>query len=181
MPRAISILGALLLSGVAVTVSAPLLAAPKAARSPKAGKAPASLCSASAERHFSCRTKNQKAISLCREAGKAVEYRFGTHEKIELSYPKSKEDEPLRYAHYARAQAERVEVTFSSGGADYAVFDYEEDGRREAGVRAALASGREVTIACVGAITGRLSELAEALPCDADNALNMGSCPKARP
>jgi hypothetical protein len=67
-------------------------------------------------------------------------------------------------------------VTFSTGGASYAVFDYTENGRRSAGVQVTLASGKELTIACKAAITSRLDALKSLLPCDTDNALNLGAC-----
>jgi hypothetical protein len=174
--RARTLLTAALFSAALVAPSGPLRAAPKARRAKTRSKVP-SLCANGAERYFSCSTKDHKLISLCREAGKSVEYRFGTAEQIELSYPKSEQDAPLRYAHYSRAMTDYVQVTFRSGGADYAVFDNEEAGTREAGVQARLASGREISIVCKGPIAGRLGALEHLLPCDADNALNLGSCP----
>jgi hypothetical protein len=187
--RALALLAATLLGLAVVGTSGPSLAAPKTKRA-KALKSKRkvtrarktktlSLCADGAERYFSCSTEDRKLISLCRAAGEGVEYRFGTAEKIELSYPGVQRDPPLRYAHYSRAMTDYVQVTFRSGGADYAVFDNEEAGKREAGVHARLASGREISIVCKGTIAGRLGALEDVLPCDADNALNLGSCPSA--
>ena len=62
-------------------------------------------------------------------------------------------------------------------GRDYAVFDYREDGQRRAGVRVTTADAKEREIACTGRVTSRVIELKGVLKCDADSALNGGSCP----
>lgn len=157
-----------------VAMAAPFaLAAPRSA----ARGDPPSLCEHGPDGYFSCRTRSGKLIELCAAGDNKVEYRFGKSAKLELAYPKAESDEPLRFAHYARRATDRVEVSFSAGGAYYSVFDYSEAKKRTAGVRATLANGKEVTIACVGPIKSRLAALEKILPCDKYSALNLGNCP----
>jgi hypothetical protein len=139
----------------------------------------AGLCHAGETTYFSCPTARHKSINLCGGLPAAVQYRYGTADKVELAYPENPAEgaQQLGYAHYARYQAERSEVGFSRDGVDYAVFDYTEDGRRSAGVRVTTADGSEHEVACAGTIEGRLDALGKSLRCDPDNALNGGSCP----
>ena len=39
-----------------------------------------------------------------------------------------------------------------------------------------MAGAKERVIACAGRVDSRLGELEGALPCDAENALNLGAC-----
>lgn len=128
--------------------------------------------------YFSCQSIGQDWIALCGGSDGQLRYRFGKPGRIVFRYPAS--DSPpaiFRYAHYFRAQAERTEVSFSNGGADYALFDYTEGRQRSAGVRAVAQNGREKVFPCLGAMQLRLHTLADVLPCDADNALTLGACP----
>jgi len=159
------------LLGLLLVTSA--LAAP--AQAPAGAQAlGSSLCEQPEESYFSCCARNGKLIELC--GGKTVEYRFGKPGKIELLYPKAPGDAPMRFAHYARPLTDRVEISFSTGGADYRVFDYSEGKKHTAGVRSTVGN-KEVTIACKGPIVSRLAALRKVLPCDTDSALNLGSCP----
>jgi hypothetical protein len=158
--------GSVLLLVALVSVAVP--------RSAASGGASA-LCDQPQENYFSCRTRDDKLIELC--GGKTVEYRFGKPAKIELVYPKSPDDAPLRFAHYSRPVTDRIEISFSTGGVHYSVFDYSEGRKHTAGVRATKAGGKEVTIACKGPIVSRLGALRKVLPCDTDSALNLGGCP----
>lgn len=82
----------------------------------------------------------------------------------------------MLYAQYSRYGTDRVEVRFGEHGTEYTVFDYREDGVRRAGVRVASGTGKQREIACRAPITGQLSALKDRLPCDADSALNLGTC-----
>lgn len=147
---------------------------------PIAGSARAAgLCGAAQTTYFSCPTARHRAIALCGAVPTALQYRYGTPSRIELAFPANAADgaSQLGYAHYARYQAERTEVTFSRVGVDYAVFDYTEQGRRRAGVQVTTADGEVHEVACAGAIEGRLDTLGTNLRCDPDNALNGGRCP----
>jgi hypothetical protein len=136
-------------------------------------------CLAKETTYFSCDTARHKAISLCGATPSALQYRYGKPSQVELVFPDKPSDgiNQLRYAHYARFQTDRSEVTFSRGGVDYAVFDYTEQGKRSAGVHVTMADGTEHEVLCTGPIEGHLSTLGKTLRCDADNALNGGNCP----
>jgi hypothetical protein len=136
------------------------------------------LCQAAETPYFSCQTAAKKWIGVCGAANGDVQYRFGKPGKVELAYPAdpAQGKSSLRLAHYMRYQADRVEVTFSNGGNDYAVFDYSEEGKRHAGVRLTTAAGKELEIACRKPVASRLVKLEGVLACDADNALNLGVC-----
>lgn len=140
---------------------------------------PEGLCTPAETAYFSCRTASGAWIALCEAAVHGLQYRFGRPGQIALTYPTAGRPD-FRYAHYFRAGVDRTEVSFRNGDADYAVFDYTEGRQRSAGVRVLTASGREKTFACRGAVLSRLGALEAALPCDADSALNLGSCPAPR-
>jgi len=138
----------------------------------------AGLCSAAETSYFACQTTKQRWISLCGQAPRSLQYRFGTPAKPELRYP----EDPAAgaasflFAHYFRYQTDRAEVTFRNQGVEYAIFDYTEGRERRAGVRVTAATGKDVELVCSGKITSRLLELKGMLKCDADNALSGGSC-----
>lgn len=135
----------------------------------------ASLCSAPEESYFWCRVRTGKLIELC--GGKSVEYRFGKPGRVELSYPATPADGQLRFAQFSGPLTDRIEISFSVGGANYALFDYSEGKKRSAGVRATSARGKEITTACHGPIVSRLGALKKLLPCAKESALNPGGCP----
>lgn len=137
------------------------------------------LCVVPETTYFACQTKSGKWINLCGMQPEALQYRFGTHARLELSYPVNAAQGPgyLRIARYSRYRVERVEVSFSNHDTDYALFDYQEDTTRRAGVRVTTRDGKEREIACFSPIKARLAELQPILPCDTDNALNGGNCP----
>lgn len=137
------------------------------------------LCSVAETAYFSCRTASGSWIALCEGAEHGLQYRFGRAGQIALAYPAAGVP-AFRYAHYFRAGVDRIEVSFRNGDADYAVFDYTEEGQRSAGIRVLTESGRVKTFACRGAVLSRLDALEAVLPCDPDNALNVGGCPAAR-
>jgi hypothetical protein len=141
--------------------------------------APRGLCRADETAYFECRTPRARLIALCGKAPQALQYRYGrSAAAIELQFPDNAADGASRmlYAHYSRYQVERVEVRFDNAGTGYTVFDYSEGRRRSAGVRVVTAQGKEQLVACAGRITSRLGELEGLLPCDVDNALNLGGC-----
>ena len=137
------------------------------------------LCHAGERTYFSCPSKRLKTISLCGNLPTTLQYRDGKAPAVELAFPADATEgtQQLAAAHYARYQTDRTEVTFGHNGVDYAVFDYTENGHRTAGVRVTTADGTEHEVDCAGAIQGELGPLGKVLRCDADNALNGGSCP----
>jgi hypothetical protein len=138
-----------------------------------------SLCHAPETTYFSCRTARHKTVSLCGNLPSSLQYRYGKPVQVALRFPADAAlgSKQLGYAHYSRYQTERTEITFSHVDTDYSVFDYTEDGVRHAGVRIAMADGREREIRCAGPIRGELAPLGKSLRCDSDNALNGGQCP----
>lgn len=136
------------------------------------------LCRAPDAAFFHCRTANKAHVSLCAPQPKALQYRYGVKGKA-FAFPHevTGSNGQFRIASYARFGVERTEVTFSNSGVDYALFDYTEDGVRRAGVRVVMADGKEKELLCKGRIDSRLAELKSVLQCDADNALNGGTCP----
>ncbi len=142
------------------------------------GAAGGGLCTASETPYFSCQIASKKWIGVCGAGTDAVQYRFGRPGRIELAFPANPVDAPntMYLTNYARHQVDRVELTFTNEGVDYAVFDYVENGKRNAGVRVTPAPGKEVQIACAGRVAGELAELRGALRCDPDNALSLGQC-----
>jgi len=136
------------------------------------------LCAAPETVYFSCKTNKAQWITLCGTSVEQIRYRFGKPERIALEYPVPgrKERSAFLYAHYFRHQTDRTEVSFHNSGAEYAVFDHMDGNRRSAGVRVVTDSGKEKEFLCRGIIESRLGEVEGALPCDPDNALNLGSC-----
>ncbi len=137
------------------------------------------MCTSSETVYFSCQTAGAKSVGLCSVAPGHLQYRFGKPGTPEFSFPSDGKNgvRDMRLAHYFRHEVDRIEVSFSNRGNDYALYDYTEDGKRSAGVRVVTAAGKEVDIACVKPVQSRLGKLDGVLKCDADNALSMGACP----
>lgn len=151
-----------------------LCAAPVTANGP----AVLGLCAAHEATQFACPMARGRWIGLCGTPPKALQYRFGRADAVELQFPDdaAKGAEQMLFAHYSRYQTERFEVRFENRGSEYVVFDYMEAGRRRAGVRVTTEGAKERELACIGRVTGRLGALEGVLKCDADNALNGGAC-----
>lgn len=151
-----------------------LLAAASAQAHPARAQA---LCAKDEVTYFSCPSSNGRSINLCGKPAPTLQYRFGRPGRVELAYPAQAQDSvnAFWYAHYARAQTDRIEIRFDNAGVEYVLFDYTEDGRRQAGVRVTRES-KETNLTCRGPIRSRLVELQDKLKCDADNALAAGTC-----
>ena len=154
------------------------LMAPPAAQAGTA--APGSLCEAGEAVQFSCPMGRGRLLSVCGQPPAALQYRFGKPGQIELRYPADAAQGPqlFLFAQYMRYQVDRIALHFTNEGTDYEVFDEHEDGKRSAGVRVSKAGdGRETALPCRGPVTSRLGALRPLLRCDADSALQGGSCP----
>jgi hypothetical protein len=154
--------------------------------------APAGLCLAGETPYFSCQARSGKWIGVCGMRGGPVQYRYGRPGAVELAYPPARSPsaasaasatsapasagQALRFAHYSRPLTERYELAFSIGSTRYAVFDYSEDARQSAGVQVQTAGQPERQVLCRGAVQSRVEALEDLLPCDAENALNLGRC-----
>ena len=136
-----------------------------------------SLCTQGEKVFFNCSVKRSaKLVSLCASGDVSktrgyVQYRFGTPDKVELEYPAEKagSQEKFEYHHYFRAQVDETEISFSSGGFKYSIFDdYNGEMKPAAssqGVRVEAAStGKESTLECQGKAKTSYGELDQILP-----------------
>jgi hypothetical protein len=83
------------------------------------------LCASTELNIFSCSTKNGKLISVCSELTTSkvakIEYRFGKMNKVELTLPKSSEDQ-VSYNSVMYSGGGGAYVRFNHGDIDYIVF-----------------------------------------------------------
>lgn len=134
------------------------------------------LCSDAEKTLFSCSVKRSaKVVSLCASADVTktrgyVQYRFGVPGKVELEYPadKARSQEKFEYHHYFRAQVDETEISFSSGGYKYAIFDDYNGEMRPAvssqGIRVdAPGTAKESTMECQGKARASYGDLDQIL------------------
>jgi hypothetical protein len=137
---------------------------------------PGTLCEPTEKIVFSCTiTRPAKIVSLCssKELTKDrgyLQYRFGLPGKIELEFPKEREQtqSAFKYSHYFRAQFDQTEISFSQGAYEYAIFDdyngEQRPARHAQGVRITPNMGKEVTLSCRGKARAQYGDLAEVFP-----------------
>ena len=139
-----------MLKFVSLVVLALLLVGPQQQRS---------LCTSDEKIVFNCTLKNSKIVSLCssREISKDtgyLQYRFGKPGNLEQEFPKErdKSQQSFKYTHYFRAQVDLTEISFTSAGHQYSIFDdyngEERPARTAQGVKVTLPNGKEVTLNC---------------------------------
>jgi hypothetical protein len=144
---------------------------------PGAPQPAASLCEKSEKVIFSCSIKKSgKIVSLCSSVNASkdqgyVQYRFGLPGKVELEFPKtlSGTQAQFKYSHYFRAQVDETEISFTSEGYQYAIFDDyygdENPAIHQQGVRVnAPDGGKETTLSCGGRAKADYGNLADVLP-----------------
>ena len=136
-----------------------------------------SLCENTEKVVFSCAiAKPAKIVSLCsskeltRDRG-YLQYRFGLPGKIELEFPKEREQtqSAFKYSHYFRAQFDQTEISFTQDGYEYAIFDdyngEQKPAQHDQGVRITPPNnGKEVTLSCRGKARAQYGDLAEVFP-----------------
>jgi hypothetical protein len=132
-----------------------------------------SLCENTEKVVFTCTTRTSKVVSLCssKELTKDrgyLQYRFGLPGKIELEFPKEREQTQaaFKYSHYFRAQFDQTEISFAHDGYEYAVFDdyngEDKPARHDQGVRITPPNnGKEVTLSCRGKASAQYGDLAD--------------------
>jgi hypothetical protein len=138
---------------------------------------PGSLCANDEKIVFSCATgKTGKIVSLCASKGLTkdsgyLQYRFGLPGKIELEFPQAREQtqKAFKYSHYFRAQFDQTEISFTSNGYEYAIFDdyngEQKPARTDQGVRITPPNnGKEVTLNCRGKAKAQYGDLPEVFP-----------------
>ena len=136
-----------------------------------------SLCEQNEKIVFSCAiVKPAKIVSLCssKELTKDrgyLQYRFGLPGKIELEFPKQREQtqSAFKYSHYFRAQFDQTEISFSQDGYEYAIFDdyngEQKPARSDQGIRITAANnGKNTTLSCRGKAKAQYGDLAEVFP-----------------
>src|SRR5215813_5524781 len=136
-----------------------------------------SLCESGEKIIFSCTVagKTAKNVSLCssKELTKDrgyLQYRFGLPGKVELEYPKQREQTQaaFKYSHYFRAQFDQTEISFTSDSYEYAIFDdyngEQKPAQRDQGIRIKSPNGKETTLTCRGKAKAQYGDLAEAFP-----------------
>ncbi len=153
------------------------------------GVRPGTLCQTDERVIFSCLVKSgNRLVSLCgskvlTDKSGYLQYRFGRGGRIELEFPGERQgsQQMFRYAHYFRPQVDRFSVSFTIKDHTYTVFkNYEGDIEpkgQDAGIHIALPGEKSREIPCVGLGKGNLHEIKSVVPCDQDDALNMGECP----
>lgn len=135
----------------------------------------ATLCEKSEKIIFSCTIKKPaKVVSLCasvnvsKDQGYLV-YRFGLPDKVELEFPKtlSGTQKSFKYSHYFRAVVDETEISFTSEGYKYAIFDnYYGDQNpaiHQQGVRVNAPDEKETTLFCRGRAKADYSNLGDVL------------------
>ena len=136
-----------------------------------------SLCEKDEKIVFSCPIKRPaKIVSLCsskeltKERG-YLQYRFGLPGKIELEFPKQREQtqSAFKYSHYFRAQFDQTEISFTSDGYQYAIFDdyngEQKPAQRDQGIRITPpGNGKEMTLSCRGKAKAQYGDLADVFP-----------------
>ena len=136
-----------------------------------------SLCEPGEKIVFSCTVaKVAKIVSLCsskeftKERG-YMQYRFGLPGKIELEFPKDRQQAQtsFTYSHYLRAVIDQTEISFKSNGYSYAIFDdyngEQNPERLDQGIRIYPPNdAREVTYICRGKATAHYEDLPDVFP-----------------
>jgi hypothetical protein len=135
-----------------------------------------SLCEKDEKIVFSCPIrKPAKIVSLCsskeltKERG-YLQYRFGLPGKIELEFPKQREQTQtaFKYSHYFRAQFDLTEISFTQDGHQYAIFDdyngEQKPVRHDQGIKITPPNGKETTLTCRGKANAQYDDLAEVFP-----------------
>jgi len=145
-----------------------------------------SLCRAEEQVIFSCAVApGARTVSLCASSALDhrrgyLQYRYGKPGAIELQFPQARANTQLvfRFAHYFRAQVDRIEISFDNDGYRYTIFDYYEGDTNPAmpvaGVRVRQhgARGSETEIQCQNRASSQLGKLEKIIPRDPDNPLN---------
>ena len=147
---------------------------------------PSSLCRTEEQVLFTCLAAGSaKLVSLCgskfldHRRG-YLQYRYGIPGAIELQFPQARANTQLafRYAHYARAQVDRTEISFDNQDNRYTLFDYYggdvTPAIAVAGVRVGKhgTRGWETELRCQSRPVSTLSSLETVIRRDFDNPLN---------
>ena len=135
-----------------------------------------SLCESGEKIVFSCTVgKTAKIVSLCSSTELTkdrgyLQYRFGLPGKLELEFPKEREQtqSAFKYSHYFRAQFDQTEISFTTNEYEYAIFDdyngEQKPAQRDQGIRITSPGGKETNLNCRGKAKAQYGDLAEVFP-----------------
>jgi hypothetical protein len=147
--------------------------------------AASSLCESAERTVFNCTLRgSSKLVSICASPGLTsatgyLQYRYGRSGKIELAFPKEKNNsqKTFKFVHYLRPQVDRTELNFDNSGYQYTVYSYfdgeEKPTINESGIRVDGPDGKSKNLICAAHPTDQLATLESAVPCDKDNAMSM--------
>ena len=135
------------------------------------------LCESAEKVVFNCTVgKAAKLVSLCSSKDLTkdhgyLQYRFGLPGKIELEFPKGREQtqSAFKYSHYFRAQFDQTEISFTSDGFEYSIFDEyngeQKPAQHDQGIRITSPNnGKETTLSCRGKAKAQYGDLADLFP-----------------
>lgn len=138
--------------------------------------APKSLCQKDEKMIWNCATTKNKIASVCASKDLAeetgyVQYRFGAPGKIELEYPRERQNsqKAFKYSRYTRPLVTMLTLSFENEGVAYEIHD-DDNAEEKPPVRAAsidISNGaKNSSIICKMPVGGSLMELETIVPRD---------------
>jgi hypothetical protein len=140
-----------------------------------------SLCQAREQTIWTCTTTRNKIASVCASRSLTedrgyVQYRFGTPGKIELEFPKARQDSPraFKYSRYTRPRVTMLTLKFANNGVVYEIHD-DDNSEEKPAVRAASidiknSEGKDISsVVCKLPVRGSLMNLETIVPRDEEN------------
>lgn len=140
------------------------------------------LCDAQSTPVFKCEVSNGKNIALCADYDqlgelKALQYRFGRSDNLELIYPANifSSIDQFRFNQYFRFGVEYTKISFSNGSFKYGIFKNSDENEAEGtsfGVEITdeRSPAAEVRIVCRKIFEDKLRDFSN-LSCDEEDAL----------
>ena len=139
-----------------------------------------SLCQPDERTIWSCATTKNKIASVCASKDLAegigyVQYRFGAAGKVELEFPKDRQDsaKKFKYSRYTRPLVTMLTLKFENDGAAYEIHD-DDNSEEKPPVRAAsidisTGGGKEASVVCKLSTGGSLMGLEDIVSRDEEN------------
>jgi hypothetical protein len=140
------------------------------------------ICPENNEVYFSCLTKKQRFINVCKSNNQGIQYFFGKPKKIEFIYPlqNTPANSDFFYAHYFRANVDYIELRFRNNNTMYILHDYQSyelnDERKSAGITTTSNLGKKTEFKCSKVFSNKLNLLEKIVPCDSESALGSRNC-----
>jgi hypothetical protein len=134
-----------------------------------------SLCQANEQTIWSCKTTKNKIASVCGSKDLTadvgyVQYRFGVLGKVELEFPKNRQDsqKSFKYLRYTRPLVTMLTLSFENSGVVYEIHD-DDNSEEKPPVRAASIDVADVSVVCRQPTIGSLMKLEDFVPRDEEN------------